>query len=215
MLKNIKAVFFDLDGTLVDSMWIWRDIDIEYLARYNLKLPETLQSEIEGMSFSETAIYMQKRFQIPESVESMKNTWNQMAEDKYANEVMLKKGALAFLDYCKMHQIKLGIATSNSTQLVRTVLKARGIQDYFDCIVTGCEVDRGKPSPDIYLEAAKRCNVASSECLVFEDIVPGIMAGKSAGMKVCAIEDNYSMHQKEEKIKLADYYIKDYEEIAL
>ena len=142
MLKNIKAVFFDLDGTLVDSMWIWSDIDIEYLARYNLKLPETLQSEIEGMRFSETAIYMQKRFQIPESVESMKNTWNQMAEDKYANEVMLKKGALAFLDYCKMHQIKLGIATSNSTQIVRTVLKARGIQDYFDCIVTGCEVDR-------------------------------------------------------------------------
>lgn len=215
MLKNIKAVLFDLDGTLVDSMWIWRDIDIEYLGQFGLELPETLQSEIEGMSFSETAVYMKERFQIPDSIEKMKETWNQMAWEKYEKEVMLKKGALSFLNYCRAHEIKLGIATSNSTQLVQNVLRARGIADYFTCIVTGCEVEKGKPSPDIYLEAAGRCHAAPKDCLVFEDIVPGIMAGKAAGMKVCAIEDAYSMHQKEQKIALADYYIKDYEELAL
>lgn len=215
MLKDIKTVLFDLDGTLVDSMWIWRDIDIEYLGQFGLELPETLQSEIEGMSFSETAVYMKERFQIPDSIEKMKETWNQMAWEKYEKEVMLKKGALSFLHYCRAHEIKLGIATSNSTQLVQNVLRARGITDYFTCIVTGCEVGKGKPSPDIYLEAAGRCHAAPKDCLVFEDIVPGIMAGKAAGMKVCAIEDAYSMHQKEQKIALADYYIKDYEELAL
>lgn len=214
MLNNIKAVLFDLDGTLVDSMWIWRDIDIEYLGRFGLELPETLQSEIEGMSFSETAVYMKERFQIPDSLEEMKETWNQMAWDKYEKEVMPKTGALKFLDYCKAHGIKLGIATSNSTQLVQHVLRARGMTEYFTCIVTGCEVERGKPAPDIYLEAARRCQVEPEECLVFEDIVPGILAGKAAGMRVCAIEDAYSMHQKEQKIKLADYYINDYEDIA-
>lgn len=214
MLKNIKAVLFDLDGTLVDSMWIWKQIDIEYLGRFGIVLPETLQSEIEGMSFSETAFYIKDKFQIPDSVEQMKDDWNKMAWEKYEKEVFLKNGAEAFLHACKARGIKLGIATSNSKELVANVLRARGILSLFDGVVTGCEVERGKPSPDVYLEAAKRCGVNTDECLVFEDIVPGIMAGKNAGMKVCAIEDAYSMHQKSEKERLADYYIKDYTEIA-
>ena len=65
MLENIKAVLFDLDGTLVDSMWMWKDIDIEYLGRYGYELPSELQKEIEGMSLSETAVYFKERFAIP------------------------------------------------------------------------------------------------------------------------------------------------------
>lgn len=214
MLKDIKAVLFDLDGTLVDSMWVWKQIDIEYLGRFGIALPETLQSEIEGMSFSETAIYIKEKFQISDSVEQMKEDWNKMAWEKYEKEVFLKNGAEAFLGSCKERGVKLGIATSNSKELVANVLRARGVLSLFDAVVTGCEVERGKPSPDVYLEAAKRCGVNTDECLVFEDIVPGIMAGKNAGMKVCAIEDAYSMHQKAEKERLADYYIKDYTEIA-
>ena len=110
MLKDIKAVLFDLDGSLVDSMWLWRDIDIEYLARFGVELPEDLQSCIEGMSFSETAAYIKERFQIPVSVEDMKRDWNTMALDKYSHEVPLKGGAEQFLNYCKERNIKLGIA---------------------------------------------------------------------------------------------------------
>ena len=71
MLKNINAVLFDLDGSLVDSMWIWKDIDREYLGRFNIPLPEDLQSSIEGMSFSETAVYFKEHFPIPDSIEQM------------------------------------------------------------------------------------------------------------------------------------------------
>ena len=81
--------------------------------------------------------------------------------------------------------------------------------------MTACEVAKGKPSPDIYLAVAGKLGVEPSQCLVFEDIVPGIMAGKNAGMRVCAVEDTYSLHQTEEKKRLADYYIKDYTEIPL
>lgn len=214
MLKDIEAVLFDLDGTLVDSMWVWKEIDIEYLGKFGLTLPKTLQTEIEGMSFSETAAYIKERFQIPDSVEEMKEEWNRMAWDKYTHEVPLKEGAMDFLNYCREKGIKLGIATSNSKELVSTIIEARGIADYFTCVVTGCEVERGKPAPDVYLEASRRCQTEPSACLVFEDIVAGIMAGKAAGMKVCAIEDAYSMEQKKEKQKLADYYIKNYFEIA-
>lgn len=213
MLKDIKAVLFDLDGSLVDSMWLWRDIDIEYLARFGVELPEDLQSCIEGMSFSETAAYIKERFQIPVSVEDMKQDWNTMALDKYSHEVPLKGGAEQFLNYCKERNIKLGIATSNSVELVTAVLNALKIKDYFTAVVTGCEVAKGKPAPDVYLEAAKRCDTMPEHCLVFEDIVAGITAGKAAGMRVCAVDDIYSRHQLEQKKQLADYFIHDYYDI--
>lgn len=215
MLQDIKAVIFDLDGSLVDSMWIWKHIDIEYLGRFGIEIPDGLQKDIEGKSFSETAVYFKERFQIPDSLEKMKEDWNKMAWDKYVHEVMLKPGAGDFLNYCIGHGIKLGIATSNSRALVEAVADARGFGKNFDCIMTACEVEKGKPSPDIYLAVADRLGVDPVQCLVFEDITAGIMAGKNAGMRVCAVEDTYSLHQTEDKKKLADYYIRDYYEIEL
>ena len=83
----IKAVIFDLDGSMVDSMWIWRSIDIEYLGRFGIALPDKLQADIEGMSFSETATYFKERFALPDSLEQIKEDWNRMAWDKYEREV--------------------------------------------------------------------------------------------------------------------------------
>ena len=213
MLTNRKAVIFDLDGTLVDSMWMWKAIDIEYLGRYGYDLPQNLQKDIEGMSFSETAVYFKETFQIPDTLEEIKATWNRMAYDKYTKEVPLKKGVQEFLDYCKKNGILLGIATSNSRELVDATLEALNIKEYFACVMTACEVAKGKPAPDIYLAVAEKIQAEPSRCLVFEDIEMGIMAGKNAGMEVCAVEDEFSMNQIEAKKKLADYYIKDYFDI--
>lgn len=213
ILGDIQAVLFDLDGTLVDSMWVWKEIDIEYLGRFGLELPEGLQEDIGGMSFTETAAYIKERFQIPDSVEQMKRDWNRMAWDKYTHEVPLKKGVSEFIALCSERGIRLGIATSNSRELVENILKVHELEGYFECIVTGCEVNKGKPAPDVYLEAAKRCGAAPENCLVFEDIVPGILAGKAAGMRVCAVEDLCSKGQREEKQRLSDYFIRDYTEL--
>ncbi len=213
MLTNKKAVIFDLDGSLVDSMWLWRDIDIEFLAERGMDLPDSFQNEIEGMSFTETAIYSKKRFNLTESVEELKDIWNRMAMDKYSNEVDFKPNADLFLKYCKENQIRLGIATSNSRELVTAVSEALELDKYIDVIVTSCEVPRGKPAPDVYLEAARRLEVAPENCLVFEDVPAGIRAGKNACMTVCAVEDEFSNEFKEEKHRLADYYIKDYRQV--
>lgn len=215
MLKDVDAVIFDLDGSLVDSMWIWREIDIEYLAKFGIPLPENLQAEIEGKSFSETAHFFKERFRIPDSVEKMKADWNRMAWDKYRFEVPLKAGVREFLKRCRDNRIKLGIATSNSRELVETIASVHGLKDYFSCIMTGCEVEKGKPAPDIYLAVANALKVKPARCLVFEDIVPGIQAGKAAGMKVCAVEDEYSAYQREEKKALADYFIEDFHTAGL
>lgn len=215
MLNDIKAVIFDLDGTMVNSMWMWHDIDIEYLERFNILLPEGLQAEIEGMSFHETAIYFKNRFQIEDSLEEIKASWNAMAWDKYTLEVPLKEGIKEFLELCKSRQIKLGIATSNSRELVTQILKVHEISDYFDCIMTGCDVLHGKPAPDIYLAVSEQLKIEPENCLVFEDIVPGIQAGLNAGMKVCAVEDDYSADQISQKKALANYFINSYFDIIL
>lgn len=211
-IKDKKAFLFDLDGTLVDSMWIWRDIDIEYLGRFDIQLPEDLQSCIEGMSFSETAQYFKARFSIPDTLEQMKDDWNRMAWDKYLHEVGLKAGVGEFLAYYRNRGVKMAIATSNSRELVEAVVNVHDLTGFFDTIVTGCDVAHGKPSPDIYLEASARLGVCPEECLVFEDIVPGIQAGRNAGMTVVAVEDAYSLYQERQKRELADIYIADYTE---
>ena len=149
-------------------------------------------------------------FRSPNSVEEIMQTWNRMAWDKYVYEVPLKEGIPEFLRGCKENGIALGIATSNSRELVENVAQVHRLRDYFTSIVTGSEVERGKPAPDIYLKAADELSVSPARCLVFEDIVAGILAGKNAGMRVCAVADAYSEHDADRKRKLADYYIEDY-----
>ncbi|MBQ7794986.1 MAG: HAD family phosphatase [Lachnospiraceae bacterium] len=213
LLTGKKAVLFDLDGTLVDSMWMWKQIDIEFLGQYGYECPDNLQKEIEGMSFSETAVYFKEQFEIPLTLDEIKACWTQMSIDKYRYEVPLKTGALEFLQYCKDHGIRTGIATSNGRDMVDAVIESLNIGEYLQVITTACEVQRGKPEPDIYLEVAKRLGVDPSECLVFEDIPAGIMAGKRAGMTVIAVEDDFSKWMKEEKISLSDGFINDYFEL--
>ena len=124
-----------------------------------------------------------------------------------------KPGVIEFLDTLKKKKIKMGIATSNSKELIAAVNEAYHFDEYMSCIVTACSVNKGKPAPDVYLEAARRLGVKPEECLVFEDIIKGIEAGKNAGMKVCAVEDSYSAKQREEKQKISDYYIESYDDI--
>lgn len=213
MLENIKACFFDMDGTIIDSMWMWRDIDIEFLGNRGIKLPENLQRDIEGLSFTETACFFKERFSLPESIDEIKRIWNEMAMDKYRHHVPLKPGVSQFLEAMYRRRVRMGIATSNSKELATCCIEALGIGRYFDAVVTGCDVGAGKPSPDVYLKCAGLCGVKPSDCLVFEDIPVGIDAGHNAGMKVCAVYDKYSEDVDELKRHKADYYINSFEEL--
>lgn len=213
LTEGIEAVIFDLDGTLIDSMWMWKQIDIDYLARHGHELPENLQDCIEGMSFSETAVYFKERFALRDSLEVIKDDWNRMAYDIYVNEVPLKPGVLEFLQFLKEQGIRTGIATSNSKELLLAVLESLGIAAYFDELHTSCEVAKGKPAPDIYLLVAEKLGVFPENCLVFEDIMQGILAGKAAGMKVCAVKDEFSVKQETEKAETADWLIDGFYEL--
>jgi HAD superfamily hydrolase (TIGR01509 family) len=136
-----------------------------------------------------------------------------MAYEQYTTSVQLKEGVMSFLEYLKKNGIKAAISTSNSIELVQGVLKVKGISHMFDTVLTACEVNAGKPSPDIYLKTAEKLEVKPEECLVFEDIPMGIMAGKNAKMKVCTIYDDFSKNQDAKKRNLADYYINSFHEV--
>jgi len=213
ILHAKKAIIFDLDGTLVDSMWMWKSIDMEFLGQYGHRCPPGLGRAIEGMGFTETAAYFKERFNLPLTVDEIKGTWIRMFIDKYRYEVPPKKGAMEFLNYAMDKGIACGIATSNSREMVDAVMDSLDMKPFFQTVVTACEVKAGKPEPDIYLKAAGDLGVEPSKCLVFEDVPAGIMAGKRAGMTVCAVEDDFSRPMEQEKRDLADYFIGDYFEI--
>ena len=214
MLNNKKAVIFDLDGSLVDSMWVWIHVDKIFMEKYNITPPTDYHKAIEGMSYTETAQYFVDTFPTLDlTVDEIKDEWTNMTKDLYKNDVCLKEGAFEFLETMRRDGVQLGIATSNSRELAETVLRSLRILHYFASIRTSCEVEAGKPAPDVYLKVAEDIGVRPQNCLVFEDVPKGIEAGKKAGMTVCAVDDEFSRHLDAEKKLLADYFIHDYSDI--
>lgn len=214
MLKNIKGAIFDMDGTLIDSMWVWSKIDEEYLKKRSIQLPNNLKQDIEHMGFSEVAQYFKDRFNIPDSIEEIQNEWNEMAFYQYAHKVDLKPGAKEFLALLRSKGIKIALATSNSKPLIEVALKKNDIYHFFDSITTTDEVLRGKDFPDVYLLAAKKLSVPPKDCVVFEDILPAIKGAKAAGMMVIGVHDSYSEYQRNDIINFSDMYIHQYEELT-
>ena len=215
MFNNIDTLIFDMDGTLIDSMNIWHDIDRIFFENHNIPYPDDLEKQIDSLSFDATAEYFLNNFPLNYTKDEIQKIWRDMSFEFYRDIIPFKKGALEFIK--KMHEkgYKMGIATSNSRDLVEALDNRLHISDYIKVIVTNDEVPNGKPAPDIYLKVAEVLNSKPETCLVFEDVPGGIKAGKNAGMKVCAVQDSGSLNMEEEKRALADYFITDYSEINI
>lgn len=213
MFDNIEAVIFDLDGTLIDSMWIWDEIDINYLKSKGTERPKDLAEKINHLSFHQVAEYFKKTFAISDTIEEILQDFHNLAYEQYLNNTKLKPGAKNFLDALKRNGIKIALATSNSSELLEVALNSNGISEYFDVITTTNEVHRGKNFPDVYLLTATRLEVAPEKCIVFEDIPAAVEGSKAAGMKVVAIHDEHSKSHKETLLSLADMYIEDFHQL--
>lgn len=213
ILSDKEAIIFDLDGTMIDSMGVWAKIDVDYFDMLGIDFPEDYQKNIEGLSLHETAIYTKETYNIKESIEEIKATWTKMAFHEYSENIMLKEGIKELLKYLKDNNYKLGIATSNSNELCNEILNKRGIIEYFDVIITNDDCKIGKPEPDVYLLAAGKLDSLPEKCLVFEDLLNGVRAGKNAGMDTVVIWDENSKDTWEEKVQLANYSIMSYKEI--
>lgn len=211
--KQADAVIFDMDGTLIDSMGIWSDIDKAFLSERGLVEPSGFAAQVEGKSFHELAALFKELFVLPESADEIKEIWNTMAYERYAHGMKMKEGAREFLLLLRAMNKKTGIATSNSRGLTECCLRDIGIFSCFDTIVTADEVSHGKPNPDIYLKAAGNLGVNPDKCVVFEDTGAGITAGGSAGMVTCVVFDRHNALNFERNSEISCFSIKSFYDI--
>jgi len=210
--KPPPALIFDLDGTLLDSMGIWLDVDEAFLKRRGLAVPADYAGEILAMGFREAADYTIKRFGLPDSAESVLREWGEMAAAAYGRPAPLKPGAREYLFEMRERGAKMAIATSALPDLCEIALRAHGIRDLFRAVCNTSEAGRGKSAPDVFLLAARRLGADPGGCVVFEDILAAVKSAKSAGMAVCAAFDEASRADWEEIRAAADWAIRGFGE---
>lgn len=213
IVYNAEGLIFDMDGTLLDSMGMWDNIDQIYLKQLNLDVPNNLKAEIEHLSFHKTAKYFKERFNISDSVSKIEHDWYTMALSIYKNKKMIKPYVKEFLSIVKSRKIKICLATSNYMETARTALKTNKIYNFFDSISVTDEVEHDKDFPDVFILSSKKLGIPPENCVVFEDSLPAIMSAKSANMKVIAVKDSHSIHSLKSMLKHCDAGISSFKEL--
>lgn len=188
---NYKAVIFDLDGTIIDSNAVWEKIDKIFLDKRGVKYTETFVHKLASLTYEEVAEKMQM-LGVTATKEEIMAECNELAIKEYRYNIYLKKGVREYLDYLKKNNIKIALATASPQKLYEPVLRNNCIYNYFDVFCTTEDVGKSKDYPDIYLVAASEMDVSPSECIVFEDVLKGIVSAKNAGMYTIGVYDKYS-----------------------
>ena len=212
-LKNIEGAVFDLDGTLLDSSWVWEKVDEKFLGDRGFQVPDDYVDEISPLGAERAAVYTIERFGLNEDKDDIVREWIEMAKKEYATEVVCKPYAKEFLEELHKLNIKMAVATSSDRELFMKTLEREEILKYFQKIVTVDEVERGKGYPDIYEEAARRIKVNPHKCLVFEDILAGVTGASLGEFNVVAVFDEKSKHNWEKIKSISKYSINDYKEL--
>src|SRR3954470_7146102 len=189
MPSPFRAVIFDLDGVLADSEPWWNQIDAKLLAEYGVSYRGEYHRNVLGVSYPLAIEFYKNAFHISASVQELMRRRGEIATDFFANPVDLFPSAKMTLEQLRDMKLLLAVATSSVSASARPLLDRTGIRSLFTVVVTGDEVHQGKPHPDIYVRAAKKRGISPEACLVIEDALAGIAAGKAANMRVAAIPD--------------------------
>lgn len=206
----IKGAIFDLDGTILDSMFIWDTIGEDYLRSLGIEPKENLKETFKTFTLKQSAEYYRKNYGVTLSVQEIVDGVNKMVEAYYAETVKLKPGVEAFLKKLKADGVKMCVATVTDKALVEAALNRLGAREYFSAIFTCAEVGQSKETPEIYRKALKHLETPKSETVVFEDALHAIKTAKDDGLLVAAVFDEHEQNQEELK-RISDYYITDFE----
>lgn len=209
----VKGAIFDLDGTLLDSMGVWRKIDEDFLGKRGFAVPQDYLQQVSTMGFQAAAEYTIDRFSLDEKPEDIIREWREMAVDAYAHYVPLKPHVKAYLNKLKEQGIAIALATAASPDLYLPALQNNGVLELFDAFVSVQDVKRGKEFPDVYLKAAEKIGVNPKDCVVFEDVLKGIRSAKMGGFQTVAVYDAASWYEQEELKQEADLYITDFSQM--
>ena len=198
----VSAVVFDLDGVIVDSEQVWDEVREAYAKQAGGVYPETATREMMGMSSVEWSRYMAETLRVPGTPEEINAAVVERMLARYGEAPPLIPGAVDAVRRVAARW-PLGIASSSNPELIEVVVRTAGLGDVFRVAVSSQEVPRGKPAPDVYLEAARRLGVDAARCGAVEDSHNGIRSAKAAGMWVVAVP-NPHFPPDEEAMALAD-----------
>ena len=205
----LKGAIFDLDGTILDSMFIWDTIGEDYLRSLGKEPKENLKETFKAFTLEQAAKYYRENYGVVLSVNEIVGGVNKMVELYYAETVKLKPGIEVFLEKLKAKGVKMCIATVTDKPLVETALNRLGIRNYFTEIFTCALVGHSKEEPHIYREAQKHLNTEKGETVIFEDTLHALKTAKADGFVTVGVFDIHEENQ-EELERLADCYIENY-----
>src|SRR5467141_2095952 len=200
MSQPFRAVIFDLDGVLADSEPWWNEIDAKLLAEYGVTYRGEYHRNVLGVSYRLAVEFYKKTFGLS------------VATDFFAHRIDVFPSTKLVLQELRQMNLHLAVATSSVSASARPFLARHGLAAFFEVVVTGEEVEHGKPHPDIYLRAAEKLGIAADACLVIEDALSGVAAAKAAKMRVAAIPDTRFVDPHDYK-KEADYLLGSLSEI--
>ena len=210
---KIDGAVFDLDGTLLDSMYSWENVGSDYIKSKGLIPEKNLRQILLRMSLYQSACYVKEKYKITDDIERIMSDINRIVEGYYFYEVKPKEGVLEFLQSLRAKSIKMYVATATDRYLVEAALQRNNMQGFFDKILTCTEVGHGKDEPDIFLKASEEMSVTPDKIMVFEDASHAAATAKNAGFLVCGIYDK-SENNQTEIINNSDIYIKSFKEIG-
>jgi HAD superfamily hydrolase (TIGR01509 family) len=205
-MSPLRAIIFDLDGVLADSEPWWTQIDAKLLAEYGVTYRGEYHQNVVGVSYGIAVEFFKEAFGLSVPTEEMMKRRGEIATEFFADRVDLFPNVKEVLEELRQMKLHLAVATSSVSASARPFLDRHQLTAFFKVIVTGEEVERGKPAPDIYLCAANKLSLAADACLVVEDALPGVAAAKAAKMRVAAIPDRRFVDPREYE-KQADYVL--------
>ncbi len=205
---RIRGAIFDVDGTLLDSMFIWDTIGETYLRSIGYQPKENLNETFKNMSLRQAARYYQTEYGVTLSIDQIMDGVNAMLERYYRFEVPLKPGAAELLERLRQNGVKLCIATATDRHLVEAALDRCGVLSCFGEIFTCNEVGHGKDEPDIFEEALRFLGTEKAETVVFDDALYAVRTAKEAGFPVAAVYDSHEKAQDQIRM-LADVYLEE------
>jgi HAD superfamily hydrolase (TIGR01509 family) len=208
----IDAVVFDLDGVLIDSEHVWDEARRSLARAHGRQWPDTASRDMMGMSSPEWSRYMHDVVGLAEAPEEISAAVVRRLQDVYRRELPLLGGAVAAVERLAARW-PLGLASSSNRELIDLVLELSSLGRFFRVTVSSEEVARGKPAPDVYLEAAKRLGVGPEECAAVEDSENGIRSAKAAGMRVLAVP-NPRYPPREDALAQADVVLESLAELT-
>lgn len=188
-----KAALFDLDGTLLDSLYVWKHIDVQFFRSRGMEIPEGYGRAVAGLSYRECAEYTVKNYLHDENWQAIVDEWMRMAQEEYALRVPLKPGSREYLRMLKRAGVKLAVTTSMPESLFKPCIEHLGILDLFDTLCSTEDTGgRGKACGEVFQLAAQRLGVEPKDCAVFEDVLDCIQGAKKVGMRAYCIKDKHS-----------------------